>query len=103
MLLTSAGAFLINFCILQRHTGFAVRPLRRFGVPLLCGATLFGWTRVFYSVLQAYLANDIAALAVTVCGAGLLYVVMLRLLGIRLLRYLSRRIEKPQLPRLCMW
>ena len=103
MLLTSAGAFLINFCILQRHTGFAVRPLRRVGVPLLCGATLFCWTRIFYSVLQEYLMNDIAALGATVCGAGLLYVVVLRLLGIRLIRYLSRRIEKPQMPNVCMW
>ena len=98
MLLTSAGAFLINFCILQRHTGFAVRPLRRSGVPLLCGATLLCWTRIFYSVLQESLMNDIAALGATVCGAGLLYVVVLRLLGIRLILYLSRRIEKPQTP-----
>ena len=47
--------------------------------------------------------NDIAALGATVCGAGLLYVVVLRLLGIRLIRYLSRRIEKPQMPNVCMW
>lgn len=39
----------------------------------------------------------------TVLGAGVLYVLVLRLMGIRLLRYLSRRIERPQLPHLCMW
>ena len=103
MLLTGAAAFLINFCILYRKTGFAIRPLRRFGVPLLCGAALFGWTRLFFRVFQSACTSEPAALALTVAGACVLYVLVLRLLGIRLLRYLSRRIERPQLPRLCMW
>ena len=103
MLLTGIGAFAANFCILHHKTGFAVRPLRRFGVPLLCGAVLLGWTRVMYTALQLRGTSEPMALAATVAGAGLLYVLVLRLLGVRLLRYLSRRIEKPALPRLTMW
>ena len=49
------------------------------------------------------LGPEAAALALTVLSACLLYVAVLRLLGVRLLRYLSRRIERPPLPRLCMW
>ena len=103
MLLTGAGAFAANFCVLHRKTGFAVRPLRRFGVPLVCGAALFGWTRVVYTALQLRGASEPTALAATVAGACVLYVLVLRLLGVRLLRYLSRRIETPALPRLAMW
>ena len=103
MLMTGTAAFLINLCILCCKTRFALRPVRRFGVPLLCGAALFGWTRVFFRAFGTLCQGDVAALALTVLGACVLYVLLLRLLGIRLLRYLSRRIEKPQLPRLCMW
>lgn len=103
MLLTSAGAFAANFCILHYHVGFSFRPMRRFGVPLLCSAMLFGWTRIFYSVFRSMCQTDVGALAFTLMGAGVLYVLVLRLLGVRLLRYLSHRIEKPQMPRMCMW
>ena len=103
MLLTDAIAFTVNLYILHRKSGFALRPLRRFGVPVLCGATLFLWTRIFFRLFQDLCQTDAGALAFTSLGAVLLYVLVLRLMGIRLLRYLSRRLERPQLPHLCMW
>ena len=103
MLVTGLAAAAVDLCILLRQTGFAARPLRRFGVPLLCGAALYGWTRVFFRFFSAICSAEAAALALTVLSACLLYVAVLRLLGVRLLRYLSRRIERPPLPRLCMW
>ena len=103
MLLTDTAAFAMNFCILYFRTGFSPKPLRRFGVPVLCGATLFLWTRIFFRLFQDLCQTDAGALAFTSLGAVLLYVLVLRLMGIRLLRYLSRRLERPQLPHLCMW
>ncbi len=103
MLLTGAGAFVVNLCVLRHQSGFALRPFRRFGVPLLCGGALLGWTRVFFAVFQQVCRSDAAALCCTLAGACALYVLVLRLLGVRLLRYLSRRIEMPPLTRLRMW
>ena len=103
MLLTDTIAFTVNLCVLRCRSGFACKPLRRFGVPALCGAALFLWTRIFFRVFQDVCRTEAAALMLTVLGAGVLYVLVLRLMGIRLLRYLSRRIEHPQLPHPCMW
>ncbi len=103
MLLTDTIAFTVNLCVLRCRSGFACKPLRRFGVPALCGAALFLWTRIFFRVFQDVCRTEAAALMLTVLGAGVLYVLVLRLMGIRLLRYLSRRIERPQLPHPCMW
>lgn len=102
MLLSSIGAFGVNLLVLHCKTRFAIRPLRRFGVPLLCAATLFCWTRVFFAAFRTACATDFGALALTVCGAALLYILMLRLLGVRLLRYLSRRVELSP-PVIGMW
>lgn len=103
MLFTGIAAFALNFMILYRKVGFSLRPIRRFGVPLLCGATLFFWTRIFYQMFSQICHSDIAALVCTVGGVGILYIVVLRLMGIRLFYYLSKRMEKPYLPRLHMW
>lgn len=103
VLLTDIGAFFINFLILYYNTRFSIRPLRRFGVPLLCGATLFYWTKLFFNASCMYMKNDLLALCITVIGAGLLYVFVLRLLGIRLLRYLSHRIVMLPIPNAHMW
>ena len=84
MLFTGIAAFALNFMILYRKVGFSLRPLRRFGVPLLCGATLFFWTRIFYQMFSQICHSDIAALVCTVGGVGILYIVVLRLMGIRL-------------------
>ncbi len=102
MILTGSIAFFVNLCILHRKSHFAVKPLRRFGVPLLCGTALFAWTRIFFHAFLSACQNETAALALTILGAGVLYALVLRLLGIRLLRYLSHRIEKPSVPYLCL-
>lgn len=98
MLLSSMGAFAVNLTVLYRRTGFPLRPLRRFGVPLLCAAALFSWTRAFYRIFRLYCAAEWSALALTVCSAGVLYVFVLRLFGVRLLRYIGRRIEPSGAP-----
>ena len=103
MFLTDTIAFTVNLCVLRIRSGFACNPLRRFGVPLLCGAALFLWTRIFFHVFQQICRTEAAALALTIFGAGVLYVLVLRLTGIRLLRYLAHRIERPPLPHPCMW
>lgn len=95
MTVTGASAFAVNIWILWRHSHFAMKPLRRFGVPLLCAAALFYWTRFFYSFFFTWFRTDWGAILFTLVSAGFLYVIVLRLLGIRLLRYLSRRIERP--------
>lgn len=103
MFITGVVAFLLNFTILYRKVGFTLRPMRRFGVPLFCGTALFFWTRIFYQLFSQIFYSDVAALMCTVIGVGILYILVLRLMGIRLLYYLSKRIEKPVLPRLHMW
>lgn len=103
MLITGLVAFILNFIILYRKVGFSLQPLRRFGVPLFCGTALFFWTRIFYQLFSQICSSDMLMLACTVFSVGILYIVVLRLMGIRLLYYLSKRIEKPYLPRLHMW
>lgn len=103
MLLSSIGAFGVNFMVLHHRTQFEIRPFRRFGVPLLCAATLFCWTRVFYAVFRTACTTDFGALALTVCGAAVLYILILRLLGVRLLRYLSHRVNVSTPPVIGMW
>ena len=103
MVLTEGLAFAASFTLLHRKTGFALCPLRRFGVPLLCGAALYGWTRVFFAWFSRNSVSETAALLWTAAGAAALYLLVLRLMGVHLWTYLSRRIEKPALPRLHMW
>lgn len=103
MLLTESAAFLLDFILLHRKVGFSLRLMRRFGVPLLCGATLFFWTRIFFHFFSQMFASELSALVCTTVGAGILYVIVLRLMGIRLLYYLSKRMEKPTLPRMHLW
>lgn len=93
MLISGVAAFLINLFLLHRHSAFPLRPLRRFGVPLLCGATLFLWTRVFFTAFRSYCATEWGAVVLTLAGAGVLYVLVLRLLGVQLLTYLQHRID----------
>lgn len=103
MVLTEAAAFCSSFALLHRKTGFALRPMRRFGVPLLCGAAVFSWTRVFFAWFTQHSVSETAALFWTAAGAGALYLLVLQLMGVHLWGYLSRRIEKSALPRLHLW
>lgn len=103
MLLTGVAAFLLNMWILHRNVQFRMQPMRRFGVPIICGATLFFWTRIFSKLFSQVCVADLTALMCTVVGAGILYMLVLRLMGIRLWRYLSNRMERTALPRIHMW
>ncbi|WP_281692890.1 oligosaccharide flippase family protein [Agathobaculum desmolans] len=103
MLLTGAAAFAVDLCILYRHTGFSLHPLRRFGVPVVCAITLYAWTRWFYTILLYRWGSAPGAAFGALCGAVGIYVLVLRLFGIRLVRYLTRRMESHSKPRLCIW
>ena len=100
MAFTEMLAFVASFTLLHRRLGFALHPLRRFGVPILCGGALYGWTRVFFTWFEQHSSSETAALVWTAVGAVALYLLVLRLMGIHLWQYLSRRIEKNTLPRL---
>ena len=103
MALTEALAFVLSLTLLHRKTGFLLRPVRRFGVPLLCGSALYGWTRVFFAWFSQHSVSETAALFWTAAGAAALYLLVLRLMDVQLWTYLSRRIEKTALPRLHLW
>jgi len=94
MLLTELLVFIVNYSILQRRNGFSLRPFRRFGVPFLCGAVLFCWTRFFYTLFCRRCLTEIGALLCTTIGAGGLYLLVLHLFGVRVFRYLSNRVER---------
>ncbi len=100
MAFTEMLAFVASFTLLHRRLGFALYPLRRFGVPILCGGALYGWTSVFFTWFEQHSSSETAALVWTAVGAVALYLLVLRLMGIHLWQYLSRRIEKNTLPRL---
>lgn len=68
-----------------------VHPLRMFGVPLLCGAVMYLWTRVFLWIFLGWFGQQWLALSCAAGSAILLYVVLLRLFGIRIGKYLQIR------------
>ena len=93
MLLSGAGAAFFNLAVLHHATGFALRPMRRLGLPLMCGAAAGLWTRLFALLFSAHVASPVLALAMTLAGAGMLCLALLRLCGLHPLRYLAARRE----------
>ncbi|MCQ5128322.1 oligosaccharide flippase family protein [Butyricicoccus faecihominis] len=93
MLLSAIAAFAANLTVLHQHTRFPLRPLRRFGVPVLCALTLFYWTQVCYRLVRPFVSDAVPALLCTALGAVAVYLFVLRLCGVRLMTYLGRRIE----------
>ena len=93
MLLSGAGAAFFNLAVLQHATGFALRPMRRLGLPLMCGAAAGLWTRLFALLFSEHVASPVLALAMTLAGAGMLCLALLRLCGLHPLRYLAARRE----------
>ena len=93
MLLSGAGAAGANLFFLRRETGFALRPMRRFVLPVLCGAAAGLWTRVFAHTFAAHFESPVAALALTLAGAGALCLGLLRLCGLHPVTYLKARQE----------
>ena len=93
MLLSGAGAAFFNLAVLHHATGFALRPMRRLGLPLMCGAAAGLWTRLFALLFSERVASPVLALAMTLAGAGMLCFALLRLCGLHPLRYLAARRE----------
>lgn len=103
MFLTGVSAAAVNLAILHRRTAFRLKPFRRFGVPLLCGAAVYLWTRFFAQTFACRFDNTVTALAAALVSAIILYLLVLRLLGIRLGRYLAHRVENPAVLPLFLW
>lgn len=93
LLLSGAGAALLNLAFLHHATGFALRPMRRFGLPVMCGAAAGLWTRLFAHVFSLRIASPVLALVLTLAGAGVLCLALLRLCGLHPLGYLAARRE----------
>lgn len=103
MLLTGLGAAAVNLCILHRRTAFRLKPFRRFGVPVLCGAAVFLWTRFFAQTFAGRFGSTVTAAAAALLSSLVLYLLVLRLFGVRLGRYLAHRVEKPVVLPLFLW
>ncbi len=103
MLLTGLGAAAVNLFILRRRTAFRLKPVRRFGVPLLCGAALFLWTRFFAQTFAARCDSEVTAVTAALVSSTALYVLVLRLCGVRPLRYLVHRMENRPITRAFLW
>lgn len=93
LLLSGAGAALLNLAFLHHATGFALRPMRRFGLPVMCGAAAGLWTRLFAYMFSVHIASPVLALVLTLAGAGMLCLALLRLCGLHPLGYLAARRE----------
>ena len=102
MLGTVVVAISWNRIIVFRIVGLSLQLIRSVVVTLFCGTALLFGRRMFYQLCSQICSSDMLMLACTVLSVGILYIVVLRLMGIRLLYYLSKRIEKPYLPRLHM-
>ncbi len=76
---------LLQLGILRAH------PARWLRLPLLCGATVFLWTRIFLSFGMDWLGNQWLALTFALGSASILYVILLRAFGIKIEQYLSIR------------
>ena len=103
MFLTGVSAAAVNLAILHRRTAFCLKPFRRFGVPLLCGAAVYLWTRFFAQTFVCRFDNTVTALTAALVSAIILYLLVLRLLGIRLGRYLAHRVENPAVLPVFLW
>lgn len=92
-LLASLAGALANLLVLRRVTGGALRLKKLALLPAACALTLSLWTRVFFSAAVGVLGSQWAAVVAALAGAGALYLLLLRLLGIRVLEYIRSRTE----------
>jgi len=98
-LLASLAGAVTNVLLLRRVTGGAMRFGRLAVLPAACAVTLSLWTKIFYSTAIGVLGTQWAAVVAALLGAGALYLLLLRLLGIRVLAYIRSRTEP--MPVLC--
>lgn len=84
-----------NLWGILRKTGLRVRLFHTFGAPVLCGATVFLWVRVFYGYFLGVFGSQWSAVLLAAGGALALYLGLLHLLGIRIMSYISSRMAQP--------
>ena len=74
-------------------------PLPRlFGVPLVCGAVMFLWVRVFYTFFLDLAGTQWLGVICATVTAGGLCLLLLRMLGVRVRDYITPRRNPPQEP-----
>ena len=98
-LLASLAGALGNFILLRRVTGGVLRLKRLALLPAVCAVTLSLWTKIFYSAAIGVFGSQWAAVVAALVGAGALYLLLLRMLGIRVLQYVRSHTEP--MPVLC--
>lgn len=79
---------LYNTACLLACGALPAAPAQLVGIPLVCGAVIFLWTRIFYYAFTGWLGGQWLGL---ICAAGsaiVLYLCVLRLFGVRVERYL---------------
>lgn len=86
---------LVNLWGILRKTGLQLRPFQTFGVPVLCGVTVFLWARVFYACFLGVCGAQWGAVLLAAASAAALYLILLRLLGVRIGAYLASRMASP--------
>lgn len=95
MVISPIPVVLFNLVSLNRKTGYRLRPWHTFGMPLVCGATVCLWVRVFYSVFLGLVGAQWSAALLAGLSAGALYFVLLSLLGVHVKKYISQRVTRP--------
>ena len=92
MAISPAPVVLANLWGLRRKTGYRLRLRHTLGVPLLCGATVYLWVRVFYSAFLGLVGAQWGAAVLAGASAMLLYLAMLQLLGVHVRQYVASRL-----------
>lgn len=97
-LIASLAGAVVNLLLLRRVTGGTLRLGRMTVLPALCAVTLSLWTRIVFSAALGALGSQWAAVVAAAAVAGALYLLLLRLLGIHVLRYVRGRMERAPVP-----
>lgn len=94
MLISPLPVVLANLWGLRRKTGYRLRLGHTLVVPLLCGATVWLWVRVFYTALLGIAGSQWLAVLLAACSAALLDWALLQLLGVDVRSYIARRVTR---------
>lgn len=92
-LLASLSGAAVNLLVLRRVTGGTLRLAKLALLPAVCALTLSLWTRVFFSTAIGLLGSQWAAVLSALTAAGIMYLLLLRLLGIHVLAYVRSHSE----------
>lgn len=91
MLISPIPIVIINMWGLRKCTGVRFCVSRVMGAPMLCGITIYLWVRVFYGFFLGICGGQWEAILMAAVGTVILYLGLLRLLGIRIPAYVSKR------------